>query len=37
VEPLNKNSVGRWRRYAPYFERALPILRPVMEHWGYDA
>jgi Flp pilus assembly protein TadD len=35
IEPLNKSSVDRWRRYEPYFADALPILRPAMEHWGY--
>jgi tetratricopeptide (TPR) repeat protein len=37
IEPINKRSVGKWRRYERYFADALPILKPVMEHWGYDA
>ena len=37
IEPINKKAVGRWKRYEPYFAGALPILRPIMEHWGYDA
>jgi Flp pilus assembly protein TadD len=37
VEPINKRSVGKWRRYEKHFAQALPILRPIMEHWGYDA
>jgi tetratricopeptide (TPR) repeat protein len=37
IEPPNKQAVGRWRRYHEYFEPILPILQPVMRHWGYDA
>lgn len=36
VEPVNKRAVGRWRRYQRYLEPVLPILAPVMEHWGYE-
>jgi tetratricopeptide (TPR) repeat protein len=35
VEPLNKNAVGRWRRYHKWFEPILPTLQPIMRHWGY--
>ncbi len=37
IEPPNKKAVGRWRRYHRYFEPVLPILEPMMKHWGYDA
>jgi Flp pilus assembly protein TadD len=37
VEPISKKAVGRWKKYEPYFADALPILRPIMEHWGYEA
>jgi tetratricopeptide (TPR) repeat protein len=37
IEPPNKKAVGRWRRYSKYFEPVLPVLRPIMQHWGYDA
>jgi hypothetical protein len=37
IEPPNKKAVGRWRRYHRYFEPILPILEPIMKHWGYDA
>ncbi|HZP68157.1 MAG TPA: sulfotransferase [Rudaea sp.] len=37
IEPPNKKAVGRWRRYERYFEPVLPILEPIMRHWGYDA
>lgn len=35
VEPPNKKAVDRWRRYHQYFEPVLPILQPIMQHWGY--
>jgi Flp pilus assembly protein TadD len=36
IEPPNKNAVGRWQRYRAYFEPVLPILEPMLRHWGYD-
>ena len=36
IEPPNKKAVNRWRRYQRYFEPVLPILQPMIEHWGYD-
>ncbi|HEV2608446.1 MAG TPA: sulfotransferase [Xanthomonadaceae bacterium] len=35
TQPMNSSAVGRWRKYENYFQDALPILRPIMEHWGY--
>jgi len=35
IEPVNTRAMGRWRAYKPWFEPALPILRPVADHWGY--
>jgi len=35
ITPLNTDAVGRWRRYERYFQDALPILQPMIEHWGY--
>lgn len=35
VEPVNTRGVGRWKRYQEYFEPVLPILRPMLAHWGY--
>lgn len=29
------NANGGWRRYAKYFEAAMPILRPWIERFGY--
>lgn len=37
VEPLNKKAVGRWQRYREYLEPVLPVLRPMIERWGYTA
>lgn len=36
IEPPNKKAVDRWRRYHRYFEPVLPILRPMLERFGYD-
>jgi hypothetical protein len=36
VQPPNKSAVDRWRRYEREFAPLLPILKDVMEHWGYD-
>jgi Flp pilus assembly protein TadD len=36
TQPPNKSAVGRWRRYEREFAPLLPILKDVMEHWGYD-
>lgn len=35
TKPLNSSAVGRWRKYENYFRDALPILQPIIEHWGY--
>jgi len=37
IEPPHKRSIGRWHAYAKYFEPVLPILEPIMTHWGYTA
>jgi Flp pilus assembly protein TadD len=37
IEPVNRNALGRWERYRSYFEPVLPVLRPMMERWGYSA
>ena len=36
TQPLNSSAVGRWRKYENYFREALPILQPIIEHWGYE-
>lgn len=35
TQPPNKSAVDRWRRYEREFIPLLPILKGVMEHWGY--
>jgi len=37
IEPVNRKALGRWERYRSYFEPVLPILKPMMERWGYLA
>lgn len=37
VEGLNTDAQGRWKRYSEYIDPLLPTLKPVLEHWGYDA
>ena len=36
IEPINRKGVGRWHRYREQFEPLLPILEPMLRHWGYD-
>ena len=37
IEPINTKGIGRWQRYREYLEPALPILAPMLDHWGYTA
>jgi tetratricopeptide (TPR) repeat protein len=37
IEPINRKGMGRWERYRRYFEPVLPVLQPMLEHWGYAA
>lgn len=37
IEPINTRGIGRWQRYRAYFEPVLPILEPMLKHWGYTA
>ncbi|MET4568929.1 tetratricopeptide (TPR) repeat protein [Rhodanobacter soli] len=36
IEPVNRKGLGRWHRYRSEFEPVLPILEPMLRHWGYD-
>jgi hypothetical protein len=36
IQPINSNSVGRWRNYASHFKEVLAELRPYLERWGYS-
>ena len=37
VQPLTKKAVGRWQRYRDQLEPVLPLLKPAMARWGYEA
>lgn len=37
IKPVYRSSIGKWQRYRSYFEPVLPILRPAIQRWGYDA
>lgn len=36
IEPISSKAIGRWQRYRQYFEPVLPILEPMLQHWGYS-
>jgi Flp pilus assembly protein TadD len=36
IEPVNTKGLNRWVRYRAYFEPALPVLKPMLERWGYS-
>jgi len=35
IEPVNKRGLDRWKKYPREFEPVLPILEPMLRHWGY--
>jgi tetratricopeptide (TPR) repeat protein len=35
VQPLYRQSIGRWRNYRFAFDAILPILAPFIKAWGY--
>jgi Tfp pilus assembly protein PilF len=37
TQPVNAAAVGRWRNYREQFEPVLPVLRPWLARFGYDA
>jgi len=37
IEPINRKGVNRWHNYRGDFEPLLPILKPMLDHWGYAA
>ncbi len=37
VEPIGRQAVDHWQRYREYIEPVLPILKPMLDHWGYSA
>ncbi|MFC4525192.1 sulfotransferase [Dyella halodurans] len=37
IEPVNRKGMGRWHKYQADIEPILPILEPMLRHWGYSA
>lgn len=35
IQPVNRKGINRWGRYRNEFEPLLPILAPMLRHWGY--
>ncbi|HET6804836.1 MAG TPA: sulfotransferase [Frateuria sp.] len=35
IRPINRSGLGRWLRYRDALAPALPILAPMLQHWGY--
>ena len=35
TEPAHTRALGRWLRYREHMRETLPILQPMLEHWGY--
>ncbi len=35
TEGIHRRAVGRWQAYRAAFEPVLPMLRPLLERWGY--
>ncbi|MEO7325933.1 MAG: sulfotransferase [Dokdonella sp.] len=36
IEPVNRKGMNRWLRYRAAFEPVLPIVEPMLRHWGYS-
>ena len=37
IQPVYTKGLHRWLRYREYIEPVLPILEPMMRHWGYSS
>ncbi|MDE2236221.1 MAG: sulfotransferase [Gammaproteobacteria bacterium] len=37
IQPIYRNAVNRWHRYRKYFDATLPLLRPYIDYFGYEA
>jgi tetratricopeptide (TPR) repeat protein len=35
IQPVNRKGLGRWQHYRREFAGVLPILEPMLRHWGY--
>lgn len=36
IQPVNKKGLNRWLRYRDALEPVFPILKPMLDHWGYS-
>jgi Tfp pilus assembly protein PilF len=36
IVPVNRKGLDRWLRYREVLAPALPILEPMLKHWGYS-
>ena len=36
IVPVNTKGLNRWLRYRDAMAPALPILQPMLDHWGYS-
>lgn len=36
IEPVNRKAMGRWLTYREYLQPILPIIEPMVQHWGYS-
>lgn len=36
IQPISTKAVGRWHAYREALEPVLPILQPMLQHWGYS-
>jgi tetratricopeptide (TPR) repeat protein len=37
VQPVNQRAIGKWRAYERHFAGILPLLRPYLDRWDYEA
>lgn len=35
IQPVNRKGLDRWKRYREEFSAVLPVLEPMLQHWGY--
>jgi hypothetical protein len=36
IQPVNSKGMNRWQQYRGHIEPILPILEPMLRHWGYS-
>jgi len=36
IQPVNRKGLNRWGRYRGEIEPVLPLLEPMLRHWGYS-